>query len=113
MTNEQETALRVALGNGLIPSSAIDTLIESLRRLSPERMRLVGKIIRGKATWEDWLSHNEDSVGPHAFRDLYLQHPIDGDVYNTIPGVLMKRSLLNTAAPVEMPRPPQTTNQKG
>lgn len=80
MTNEQEAALRAVL-TAALPYAAIENILGSLHRLSPEQLRRVGKIIRGKADWSDWLSFNEGTMEAKSFRDLYLNQPLDEDAY--------------------------------
>lgn len=41
--------------DGALPPAAALAFVEAVRRMTPERRRNVGRIMRGKARWSDWL----------------------------------------------------------
>ncbi len=69
--------------DGALPTAAILAFVEAVRRMTPERRRNVGRIMRGRARWNDWLgdgSLSADLTPPryaHAFIGLEIitKHP--------------------------------------
>jgi hypothetical protein len=60
---------------GALPPAAALSFVECVRRLTPECRRNIGRIIRGKARWDDWLG-GDYSLNPVDLRmQIVTEHP--------------------------------------